>query len=306
MIPRSEQERVANYLTQCIRGACQTILSYQSQFRVEGLLGITLLDHDQVFLVNVRDTITNVPKSVVPVKLSKIDVPILPKTSQVASTTPTSPSTVKPQLDSHVGPMLEVEVKEEPVDADHPELVSVLSGVEVQEDHEDEDAGDLEDTLATPLGTAKPMVDHKPLIASTTSPKPRILQFPNLAERIFATPEDVAMSLDAEVKASRKQTANSESYFNIVPVKRSKLSDTSTNATLSTTPEVGESVDTPASDIVGFAQMAVNHILTVPHVPATPVSTPKEPNKSNGGSSCTSTSKKVSVFFNSLRPSDAI
>ena len=56
MVGRTEQLRVKALLTEAITVLCKNGLRYRNQFSVEGLLGITL-DNDDVFLVNINETI---------------------------------------------------------------------------------------------------------------------------------------------------------------------------------------------------------------------------------------------------------
>ncbi len=56
VISRDDQERVRQLLTDAITVLCKNGLSYESQFCIEGLLGITL-DEREVFLVKIDETI---------------------------------------------------------------------------------------------------------------------------------------------------------------------------------------------------------------------------------------------------------
>ena len=54
MLGKSEQQRVRALLTEAVTMLCKNGLSFKAGFSVEGLLGITMLDDDQVFLVNIK------------------------------------------------------------------------------------------------------------------------------------------------------------------------------------------------------------------------------------------------------------
>ncbi len=56
VISRDDQERVRQLLTDAITVLCKNGLNYESQFCIEGLLGITL-DEREVFLVKIDETI---------------------------------------------------------------------------------------------------------------------------------------------------------------------------------------------------------------------------------------------------------
>lgn len=58
MVVKSDQERVKALLSEAITVLCKNGLSFRSEFCVEGLLGITL-DQNEVFLVNIKETIKN-------------------------------------------------------------------------------------------------------------------------------------------------------------------------------------------------------------------------------------------------------
>ncbi len=57
MLMKCDQEKVQMLLTEAITVLCKNGLSYKSGFSVEGLIGITLFDDDQVFLVSIKETI---------------------------------------------------------------------------------------------------------------------------------------------------------------------------------------------------------------------------------------------------------
>ena len=56
MLNKNDQERVTQLLTDAITVLCKNGLSYDSQFCIEGLLGITL-DEREVFLVKIDETV---------------------------------------------------------------------------------------------------------------------------------------------------------------------------------------------------------------------------------------------------------
>ena len=56
MLNKNDQERVTQLLTDAITVLCKNGLSYDSQFCIEGLLGITL-DEKEVFLVKIDETV---------------------------------------------------------------------------------------------------------------------------------------------------------------------------------------------------------------------------------------------------------
>lgn len=58
MIPKQDQQRVKSLLTDAITIMCKSGLPYKSEFCIEGLLGITLDNHD-IFLINIKETIRN-------------------------------------------------------------------------------------------------------------------------------------------------------------------------------------------------------------------------------------------------------
>ena len=53
---QSHRRHLQQLLTQTITVLCRNSLPFAAQFSVEGLLGITL-DQDEVFLVNIRETV---------------------------------------------------------------------------------------------------------------------------------------------------------------------------------------------------------------------------------------------------------
>ncbi len=55
-MPCDNKERVMEMLTEAITEICKTALSYEEEFTVEGLLGITL-DRQQVLLININEEI---------------------------------------------------------------------------------------------------------------------------------------------------------------------------------------------------------------------------------------------------------
>ena len=56
MVLKSDQQRMKELLKETITLLCKNGLHYKSEFCVEALIGITL-DHDDVFLVNIKETI---------------------------------------------------------------------------------------------------------------------------------------------------------------------------------------------------------------------------------------------------------
>ena len=56
MVVKPEQERVRTLLSDTITLLCRNGLTYKSKFCISALIGITL-DDDEVFLVDIRDTI---------------------------------------------------------------------------------------------------------------------------------------------------------------------------------------------------------------------------------------------------------
>ena len=56
MLNKNDQERVTQLLTDAITVLCKNGLNYDSQFCIEGLLGITL-DEREVFLVKIDETV---------------------------------------------------------------------------------------------------------------------------------------------------------------------------------------------------------------------------------------------------------
>ena len=56
MLNKNDQERVTQLLTDAITVLCKNGLNYESQFCIEGLLGITL-DEREVFLVKIDETV---------------------------------------------------------------------------------------------------------------------------------------------------------------------------------------------------------------------------------------------------------
>ncbi len=56
MVLREDQAKVKALLTEAITVLCKNGLSYRTEFSVEGLLGITL-DNEEVFLININETI---------------------------------------------------------------------------------------------------------------------------------------------------------------------------------------------------------------------------------------------------------
>ncbi len=57
MVIKTDQQKVQALLREAITVLCKNGLKYKAGFCVEGLLGITLFDDDQVFLVNIKETI---------------------------------------------------------------------------------------------------------------------------------------------------------------------------------------------------------------------------------------------------------
>ncbi|KAK2157964.1 hypothetical protein LSH36_180g03031 [Paralvinella palmiformis] len=58
VIQKADQARLKGLVTEAISNLCRSGLNYKSEFCIEGLLGITL-DNDDIFLINIKETITN-------------------------------------------------------------------------------------------------------------------------------------------------------------------------------------------------------------------------------------------------------
>ena len=58
MVVKAEQERVRTLLSDTITLLCRNGLTFKSEFNISALIGITL-DKDDVFLVDIRETIKN-------------------------------------------------------------------------------------------------------------------------------------------------------------------------------------------------------------------------------------------------------
>ena len=62
MVLKADQQRVKALLTETITLLCKNGLHFRTQFTIEGLIGITL-DQDEIFLVNINETIKSVGDS---------------------------------------------------------------------------------------------------------------------------------------------------------------------------------------------------------------------------------------------------
>ena len=58
VVQKADQVRIKTLLTEAISNLCRDGLNFKSEFCVEGLLGITL-DNDDIFLINIKETITS-------------------------------------------------------------------------------------------------------------------------------------------------------------------------------------------------------------------------------------------------------
>lgn len=72
MVLKDDRQRVRDLLRETVTMLCKRGLSYNAQLSVEGLLGITL-DDDEVFLVNIKETVQN-PTSPSPLTVSQQDL----------------------------------------------------------------------------------------------------------------------------------------------------------------------------------------------------------------------------------------
>ena len=59
MMLKADQLRLKSILTEAIMILCKNALSYEAEFSIEGLLGVTL-DKSEIFLINIRETISKV------------------------------------------------------------------------------------------------------------------------------------------------------------------------------------------------------------------------------------------------------
>ena len=95
---KPDQQRVKELLTEAITMLCKSGLNYKTSFNIEGLLGITL-DEDEIFLVNIKETVVSQLDTLVHSNVDKLlvngstleasglskDLQTIPKIEQVMS-----------------------------------------------------------------------------------------------------------------------------------------------------------------------------------------------------------------------------
>ena len=74
---KTDQDRIRALLAEAIRVLCKNGLNYKREFSIEGLLGITL-DREDVFLVNINETVSPAP----------VEVQCIPQNESDGSRTP--------------------------------------------------------------------------------------------------------------------------------------------------------------------------------------------------------------------------